>query len=118
MRIGSLLKNVSRSGAKALEGRGQRSGTKMIKPQVHNHDIPPSLALAPVVSPAVPEEIREPAMEIVEEEQRATPGKLEAWLPLFYIGAITTAEVIFIECYCHWHGAQFLLPYPWDLYSA
>jgi hypothetical protein len=43
---------------------------------------------------------------------------VEPWLPLFYIGMITVAELAFIECYCHWHGAQFLLPNPFHLYSA
>jgi hypothetical protein len=42
---------------------------------------------------------------------------LSAWLPLAYILAITAAELAFIECYCHWHGAQFLLPNPFNLYS-
>ncbi len=43
---------------------------------------------------------------------------LAAWLPLLYILTITAAEAVFIECYCHWHGAQFLLPNPFNLYSA
>jgi len=43
---------------------------------------------------------------------------LASWLPLLYIMAITAAELVFIECYCHWHGAQFLLPNPFNLYSA
>ncbi len=41
-----------------------------------------------------------------------------SWLPLLYIMAITAAELAFIECYCHWHGAQFLFPNPFNLYSA
>lgn len=44
-------------------------------------------------------------------------GTLAAWLPLLYMLAITAAELAFIEFYCHWHGAQFLLPNPFDLYS-
>ncbi|HWE84710.1 MAG TPA: hypothetical protein VG267_07185 [Terracidiphilus sp.] len=45
-------------------------------------------------------------------------GTLAAWLPLLYMLAITAAELAFIEFYCHWHGAQFLLPNPFNLYSA
>jgi hypothetical protein len=44
--------------------------------------------------------------------------KFVTWLPLLYIMTITCAEMVFIECYCHWHGAQFLLPNPFNLYSA
>lgn len=44
-------------------------------------------------------------------------GTLAAWLPLLYMLAITTAELVFIELYCHWHGAQFLFPNPFNLYS-
>jgi hypothetical protein len=40
-----------------------------------------------------------------------------SWLPLIYMMAITGTEMVFIECYCHWHGAQFLLPNPFNLYS-
>jgi hypothetical protein len=43
---------------------------------------------------------------------------LERWLPLIYILVETIAELAFIECYCHWHGAQFLLWNPLKLYSA
>jgi hypothetical protein len=64
---------------------------------------------APV--PAMPGET-ESTSELV-----ATFTTLERWSPLLYIALTTGAEVGFIECYCHWHGAQFLLPNPLNLYS-
>ena len=92
----------------------------MIK-HTHSHESPPTLSLAPLVAPAAPPVIAEEvpaALNEHGEEHERTAGKLIAWLPLFYIGAITAAELVFIECYCHWHGAQFLLPDPLRLYSA
>ena len=34
-----------------------------------------------------------------------------------YILITMFAEAIFVELYCHWHGAQFLLPNPLNFYS-
>lgn len=39
------------------------------------------------------------------------------WAALFYILITMFAEAIFVELYCHWHGAQFLLPNPLNFYS-
>jgi hypothetical protein len=39
------------------------------------------------------------------------------WAALIYILITGTAEGAFIELYCHWHGAQFLLPNPLNFYS-
>jgi hypothetical protein len=64
-------------------------------------------------------ELALPAHATAAEEPVPPPiHKLIAWLPLLYIMAITCSEMVFIECYCHWHGAQFLLPNPLNLYSA
>jgi hypothetical protein len=64
-------------------------------------------------------ELALPAHATATEEPVPPPiHKVIAWLPLVYIMAITCAEMVFIECYCHWHGAQFLLPNPLNLYSA
>ena len=63
-------------------------------------------------------ELALPAHTTTEEPAPQPMLKLVTWLPLLYIMAITTAELVFIECYCHWHGAQFLLPNPFNLYSA
>jgi hypothetical protein len=65
-----------------------------------------NLELAPPAHPAEQEPAPQPLLKFV------------TWLPLLYIMAITSAEMVFIECYCHWHGAQFLLPNPFNLYSA
>ncbi|MFZ0743391.1 MAG: hypothetical protein WAM85_03250 [Terracidiphilus sp.] len=88
-----------------------------MKPQVHNNEAPAPLTLAP------PAPISASAADFSADEeggelQTRPIGKFETWLPLLYIGAITAAELVFIECYCHWHGAQFLLPNPFNLYSA
>jgi len=71
--------------------------------------------------------------EPVDRERRANrasgrshepypPSKLASllnrWGALVYLALTTCAEMVFIELYCHWHGAQFLLPNPLNLYSA
>jgi hypothetical protein len=47
------------------------------------------------------------------------PGRFAfvRWAALIYILITGTAEGAFIELYCHWHGAQFLLPNPLNFYS-
>jgi hypothetical protein len=77
--------------------------------------MPGVIVLAPAIAAA-------PAVDVVVAAAEPAPAvaprtTLERWLPLMYIGLITGAEIIFIECYCHWHGAQFLLPNPLKLYS-
>lgn len=83
--------------------------------------VPPALAPAAAAA-AAPAAVPESAKPVTEPAPPPLPARpqtrLERWMPLFYIALTTGAEVGFIECYCHWHGAQFLLPNPLDLYSA
>jgi hypothetical protein len=71
---------------------------------------------------AEPPATSEPHGEVVPSEAAHTHVPpltiFERWSPLLYIALTTGAEVMFIECYCHWHGAQFLLPNPLNLYSV
>lgn len=71
-----------------------------------------------MAAPQLNLELALPAPSAPDEPLPPPMHKLVAWLPLLYIMAITSAEMVFIECYCHWHGAQFLLPNPLNLYSA
>lgn len=67
--------------------------------------------------------LREPETSRVllmeENERRAPSGAFwfARWAALIYILVTGAAEAVFVELYCHWHGAQFLLPEPWLLYS-
>ncbi|HEY1897230.1 MAG TPA: hypothetical protein VGG62_13195 [Terracidiphilus sp.] len=72
-------------------------------------------ALSP--APQLNLELASPAHSTTEEPVPQPLLKFVTWLPLLYIMTITFAEMVFIECYCHWHGAQFLLPNPLNLYS-
>ena len=77
-----------------------------------------ALQEALMAAPQMNLELALPAPSTREEPVPQSMGKFVAWLPLLYILAITSAEMVFIQCYCHWHGAQFLLPNPFNLYSA
>jgi hypothetical protein len=70
-----------------------------------------------MAAPQLNLELALPAPSAPDEPLPPRMHKLVAWLPLLYIMAITGAEMVFIECYCHWHGAQFLVPNPFNLYS-
>jgi hypothetical protein len=76
--------------------------------------LPEALSSAPQLNL----ELALPAHTSAEDPVPQPLQKFVSWLPLLYIMAITSAEMVFIECYCHWHGAQFLLPNPFNLYSA
>jgi len=54
-----------------------------------------------------------------EPHTQAAPGKsvFARWAALVYILVTGFAEAVFVELYCHWHGAQFLLPDPRKFYS-
>ncbi|MGA7340680.1 MAG: hypothetical protein WBE72_00690 [Terracidiphilus sp.] len=54
-----------------------------------------------------------------EPQPQATPGRtgFARWAALVYILVSGFAEAAFVELYCHWHGAQFLLPDPRKFYS-
>jgi hypothetical protein len=71
-----------------------------------------------MAAPQLNLELALPTHSTPDEPDPQPMQKLVSWLPLLYIMAITSAEMVFIECYCHWHGAQFLLPNPLNLYSA
>jgi hypothetical protein len=85
----------------------------MIELETHKPKTVRIEALVPQAGPLVREHVIPPLPEPIVQPM----GRLAAWLPLAYIIAITSAELIFLECYCHWHGAQFLLPNPFNLYS-
>src|SRR5437879_6359377 len=59
-------------------------------------------------------------IRLQEESRRPQPAAahgLARWAALAYIQVTGAAEAVFVEFYCHWHGAQFLLPDPRLLYS-
>ncbi|MGB6746060.1 MAG: hypothetical protein WBE38_20590 [Terracidiphilus sp.] len=57
----------------------------------------------------------------IKKEPQPQPASERAgfarWAALVYILVTGFAEAIFVELYCHWHGAQFLLPDPRKFYS-
>jgi hypothetical protein len=68
------------------------------------------------VVPSVPEP--ESSGSVARAQQSQRPRSLFAqWAALIYALTTGLAEAVFIEAYCHWHGAQFLLPNPFQFYS-
>ena len=84
------------------------------------HTKPEELIALPEDTLIVPVEREIARQTLAQPDPLIAPivNKFAHWLPLLYIMTITAAEMVFIECYCHWHAAQFLLPNPFHLYSA
>lgn len=99
---------------KLLTGSGDVPKPMMVPSASQPVTLPPAVPVSAAAA-APGKEVSEPAPVPPPALPQTT---LERWMPLFYIALTTGAEVGFIECYCHWHGAQFLLPNPLNLYSA